>query len=364
MPRIPFIEARFFEPTENRHTLEQRFRLHLQKLREAKGDEAYDLSEILGPEPESLCSSPLVSTEDVRKISRRTKRLLDRRDASSGLAHLKAEDRERLQALRNGVELIRIPNEHRADELAAELHAGMPWLAPATDIVWQAMRRSVREGWTGLRLPPLLLDGSPGLGKSFWARRLGACLSAPTTVIEATGENTSFSVVGSQRGWSSAHPGRVLETALASRIGNPVIVVDEVEKAGDATSSKGQSFNLADSLLPLLEPVTARNWSCPYFQVRFDMSWIIWVLTSNDFRRLPAPLLSRCPPIALRDITAADLTEFARREGASRHLSPAAIDATCAAIDRFGHRSDRLSLRSVTRLLDHAVKLAHQPQFH
>ncbi|WP_299910527.1 hypothetical protein [uncultured Paracoccus sp.] len=108
MPRIPFIEARFFEPTENRLTLEQRFRLHLQKLREAKGDEAYDLSEILGPEPESLCSSPLVGTEDVRKISRRTKRLLDRRDASSGLAHLKAEDRERLQALRNGVELIRI----------------------------------------------------------------------------------------------------------------------------------------------------------------------------------------------------------------------------------------------------------------
>lgn len=89
MPRIPFIEARFFDPTEKRHTLEQRFRLHLQQLREAKGDEAYDLSEILGPDPESICSSPLVGTEDVRKISRRTKRLLDRRDASSGLAHLK-----------------------------------------------------------------------------------------------------------------------------------------------------------------------------------------------------------------------------------------------------------------------------------
>ena len=193
---------------------------------------------------------------------------------------------------------------------------------------------------------------------------MGECLSVPITVVEATGENASFSLVGSQRGWSGAHPGRVIETVLASRIGNPVIIVDEVEKAGAVTSSKGLSFNLAESLLPLLEPLTSRRWNCPYFQVRFDMSWVIWVLTSNDFRRLPAPLLSRCPPIKLRDISAADLTEFARREGASLHLSPAAIDATCAAIDRFAHQSDRLSLRAVIRLLDHAVKLAHLPLVH
>lgn len=364
MPRIPFIDARFFDATESRFVLEERFKIHLQKLRKAKQDGAYDLSEILGPDPDDIFSTPLIGTADTRKIGRRAKRLLERRNAASGLDHLKSEDRDRLQALRDGVELIRIPNEHRADELAAELHAGMPWLAPATDIVWQTMRRSVREGWTGLRLPPLLLDGSPGLGKSFWARRLGDCLSVPTTVVEATGENASFSLVGSQRGWTGAHPGRALETVLASRIANPVIIVDEVEKAGAVTSSKGLSFNLAESLLPLLEPLTSGRWSCPYFQVKFDMSWIAWVLTSNDFRRLPAPLLSRCPPIMLRNISAADLIEFARREGTSRDLSPAAIDATCAVIDRFAHQSDRLSLRAVIRLLDHAVKLAHHPLVH
>ena len=34
------------------------------------------------------------------------------------------------------------------------------------------MRRSVREGWPGLRLPPLLLDGPPGIGKSMLLRVL------------------------------------------------------------------------------------------------------------------------------------------------------------------------------------------------
>ena len=73
------------------------------------------------------------------------------------------------------------------------------------------MRRTVRESRPGLRLPPLLLNRAPGIGKSHWARRLGQLLSWPTTTIEATGEKTSFSLVDCQRGWSSASPGHLLE---------------------------------------------------------------------------------------------------------------------------------------------------------
>jgi hypothetical protein len=46
-------------------------------------------------------------------------------------------------------------------------------MAPATEAVWQAMRRSVRSGEPGLRLPLLLLDGPAGIGKGHWARHLG-----------------------------------------------------------------------------------------------------------------------------------------------------------------------------------------------
>jgi len=55
----------------------------------------------------------------------------------------------------------------------------------------------------------------------------------------------------------------------------------EVEKAGKASSIKGHTFGLAEALLPLLEPMTAKRWNCPYYQVKFDMSWVAWVLTSN-----------------------------------------------------------------------------------
>ncbi len=130
----------------------------------------------------------------------------------------------------------------------------------------------------------------------------------------------------------NATPGRLINTILQHRIGNPVVVVDEVEKSGRATSTKGQAFSLPESLLPLLEPISAKAWSCPFYEVKFDMGWVIWVLTSNTYGLLPGPLLSRCPPIRLRALSLVELIAFARRQGARRDLSEVSIDAIIQAL--------------------------------
>ncbi|MFH5774398.1 AAA family ATPase [Paracoccus sp. NGMCC 1.201697] len=362
MTRIPFIEARFFDPHDTQRMIEERLMTQLRRFRVA--DLSFPIPES-EEDDEHAPSIPLaLSDSDRRKISRRAKRLLELREAASGLSHLKRDDRERLEVLRDGARLIKIPSEHRADELAAALHSEMPWMAPATEMVWHAMRRSVREGWPGLHLPPILLDGPPGIGKSHFARRLGEVLSAPTTVIEATGENASFGVVGSQRGWGSAHPGRLIATILDSRIANPVMVVNEVEKAGPVVSNKGIAFGLPEGLLPLLEPMTARRWSCPYYQVRFDMSWVTWVLTSNNYRLLPGPLLSRCPPLRLQPLTLSDLIWFAQRQARERGLSEPSTDALIETLEAAFVPPQQRSLRLVIRLLDRAADLQNTPMRH
>lgn len=247
MSRIPFIEARLFDPAETRYALEKRLERFLRDLRSGKlrpkatlVEEADDLDDNEETLP-SLDADPIVKlgSNDHDRIKRRAIRLLERRKSASGPDHLKKEGRDRLEVPKDGAMLIAIPSEHRADELAAELHAEMPWMTPATEIVWQAMRRSVHKGWPGLQLPSLLLDGPPGIGKSHWARCLGDVLTVLTTIVEATGENASFGVVGCQRGWGTASPGRLIETVLRTCIANPVMVIDEVEKAGTATSTRG-----------------------------------------------------------------------------------------------------------------------------
>ena len=172
---------------------------------------------------------------DCRKIARRAKRLAERRAAVSGLAQPRREDRDRLAALRDGGDLIGLPSEHRADETAAELHAEYPWMAAATEIVWHATRQSV------------------------WSRRLAEILTLPSLVIEATSESARLGLVGAQRGWASAAPGRLVQTILPHRIGTPPILVDALETSGSVESRKGRSFDLSAALLPLLAPATARR---------------------------------------------------------------------------------------------------------
>lgn len=301
----------------------------------------------------------MLPSEERTKIRQRAEQLIKRRTVASGMGHLKSDDLKKLEALKHGVRMVRIDTEHQADERAAALHAEFPWMAPATEAIWHAMRQSVRAGDPGLRIPPILLDGPPGIGKSAWARALGDLIKMPTVVYEATNENASFGLVGTQRGWSSGGPGRLMNSILRHQVGSPVVVVDEVEKSGVTASSKGRTFSLTDALLPLLEPVSARNWSCPYFEVAFDMSFVVWVLTSNDYRLLPEPILSRCPPIQLQALSLSDLIGFARRHGQQKGLSAVSVDVIVETLHQTSRTTD-VRLRTVLRMLEKAVTLEQQ----
>lgn len=266
MSNFCIMKARYFDALVERDELVAHLVKHKRKLIAARLDAECPASEPAKeddlPWAETLDEITIPSKERTR-INERALQLIKRWTAASGMGHLKSDDLKKLEALKNGVRLARIDTEHQADELAAALHAEFPWMAPATEAVWHALRHSVRVGDPGLRIAPILLDGPPGIGKSAWARGLGDLLKMPTVVYEATNENASFGLVGSQRGWSNAGPGRLMNSILRHQVGNPVVVVDEVEKSGVTTSSKGRSFSLTDALLPLLEPVSARNWSCP-----------------------------------------------------------------------------------------------------
>lgn len=86
------------------------------------------------------------------------------------------------------------------------------------------------------------------------------------------------------------------------------------------------------------------------------MSFVIWVLTCNDHRRLPEPLLSRCPPIRLRELAINDLITFAQRQGLRRGLSAIAVEVIVEAL-RQGGQPGHVSMRTVGRMIDKAVSL-------
>jgi len=140
-------------------------------------------------------------------------------------------------------------------------------------------------------------------------------------------------------------------------------VVDEICKAKSVTSTRGTSYAFADALLSLLEPATAKAWDCPYFRVRFDMSHISWILTSNNVENVSEPVRNRCQVIGIPDVTTAQLQDFALKKGRGLELSEPALDAIVMVIDQAPTVTRRrLSLRDVVRMLERAEMLEGRPR--
>ena len=88
-----------------------------------------------------------------------------------------------------------------------------------------------------------------------------------------------------------------------TRVANPVVLVDEVDKAATRTDPG----RLWDALLPFLERETATVYPDPCLQLDVDLSAVSYVMTANSIDGLPAPLLDRCRVIRFPQPTAADM---------------------------------------------------------
>ena len=316
-----------------------------------------------GDEIARLEHDALLKRVDEERVRLRVEKLFSRRAAASGTLHLKKDEVLRLQSASGDIPAIVAKSEAWADEIAAQLHAESPWLAPATEVLWHSLRRSARTG-EPLQIAPLIINGPPGVGKTRLAKRFAELVSVPSVGLDASTGSPGFSIVGTERGWSSAQPGRPVEMILESRIANGIVIVDEICKGKSGESSKGKTFSFYDALLSLLEPESARRWECPFFRVSFDMSHLSWIFTSNDVDLVHEAVKSRCTVVHVRALTPLELQDFAIRRGREMSLSDASIEAIIVTLIHANERLERrLSLRDVSRMLARAQDLESRPIF-
>ena len=109
---------------------------------------------------------------------------------------------------------------------------------------------------------------------------------------------------GASSQWKNAKPGKVFDTFLNGDYANPVIVVDEIDKA----SAEGQ-YDPLGALYELLECETATRFVDEFVELPIDASGAVWLATANDAGRIPEPLLNR---LAVYEIEAPDAEGAAR----------------------------------------------------
>ncbi|MCZ8253716.1 MAG: AAA family ATPase [Hylemonella sp.] len=140
----------------------------------------------------------------------------------------------------------------------------------------------------GLELTPMLLLGAPGIGKTHFARQLAALLGTGMNLVPMSSMTAGWLLSGSSSQWKGSRPGKVFEALVDGQYANPVLVVDEIDKA-----SSDAQYDPLGALYSLLEHDTAHAFVDEFAEVAIDASQVIWITTANDERAIPDPILNR-----------------------------------------------------------------------
>lgn len=135
---------------------------------------------------------------------------------------------------------------------------------------------------------PMLLLGEPGIGKTHFARALAEQLGTGYQFVSMSSLTAGWILSGASSQWNHAKPGKVASTLVAGEVANPVMVLDEVDKAGGDSR-----YDPMGALYELFEQDTARRFRDEFVDVEMDASHILWVTTANDERGIPEPILNR-----------------------------------------------------------------------
>jgi len=139
-----------------------------------------------------------------------------------------------------------------------------------------------------LEITPMLLLGPPGVGKTHFAREVAMLLGTGLGFISMSSLTAGWVLSGASSQWKGARPGKVFETLVDGQYANPVMVVDEIDKA------RGEhAYDPLGALYSLLEHDTAQAFTDEFAEVAIDASQVIWVATANDERCIPEPILNR-----------------------------------------------------------------------
>ncbi|WP_291012934.1 AAA family ATPase [Hydrogenophaga sp.] len=195
------------------------------------------------------------------------------------------------------------------------LRASQPHFARVIDLI-EARVRLAQEVDEPMCIPPILLAGPPGVGKTHFTLELARLMERPVRRHSFDAAHTASALMGSDRNWANTRYGLIFDAVCLGERADPVILLDELDKVAEHTYGGSPLAPLHS----LLEPVTSANVTDISAGLQFDASHVLFVATANDLRLVPPPIQSRFQVFHIEQPTAEQSIDLAQSVAGSVHL--------------------------------------------